>query len=331
MHCARSFPRNAVAHAGGVSSLDLEASEPLSEAPRESGDTAARRVSLAPSSCILSRSMRKTLSSLMVGMLAMAALLASPQNASADPRTAFLLEQLKSDDYRVRTQAALALGASGDEAAVQPLCATLKDAKASVKAAAASALGKLGKASGLVCLEAAAAKEFTPTVKSQMKTAIEELKVATTPAGLQKPPPPGKDSKYYVAIEVTNKTSRPMTEIEPIIRAAAQSKLLSQKGYAVAPKGETTVSGGQIVKSKNLKGFLLIATVDPPAYDSGGNLKQVVRLTVWSYPGKALKGEFALKLTQSNTAKGDKNAEDNLMKLSVESAIDNFLKTADTL
>jgi hypothetical protein len=36
-----------------------------------------------------------------------------PRPALADPRTAFLVEQLKSsDDYRVRTQAALALGAS---------------------------------------------------------------------------------------------------------------------------------------------------------------------------------------------------------------------------
>lgn len=282
-------------------------------------------------SCNLGVNMRKKLTSLAALAVAAAALLSSPRDASADPRTAFLLEQLKSDDYRVRTQAALALGASGDEAAVQPLCGALKDSKASVKAAAASALGKLGKASGLPCLEAASAKEFTPTVKSQLKTAIDELKAATTPLGLQKPPPPGKDSKYYVAIEVTNKTSRPNAEIEPLIRAATQAKLLSQKGYAVAPKGETTVAGGQIVKSKNLKGFLLIATVDPPLYDSGGNLKQVVRVTVWSYPGKALKGEFALKLTQSNTAKGDKNAEDNLMKLSVESAIDNFFKAADTL
>lgn len=288
-------------------------------------------VSRAPRLCILGGSMRKTLSLLVSGIFAVGALSAMPRNAWADPRTSFLLEQLKSDDYRVRTQAALALGASGDEAAVQPLCDALKDKKASVKTAAAAALGKLGKASGLPCLEAASAKEFTPTVKSQMKTSIELLKAATTPAGLQKPPPPGKDSKYYVAIEVTNKTSRPAAEIETLIRSATQTKLLAQKGYAVAPKGESPAAGGQIVRAKKLKGFLLIATVEPPVYDSGGNLKQVVRLTVWTYPGKALQGEFALKVTQSNTAKGDTRSEDALMKASVESAVDNFLKTADTL
>ena len=92
----------------------------------------------------------------------------------------------------------------------------------------------------------------------------------------------------------------------------------------------TAGAGGQIVKGRNLKGFLLIAVVEPPVYE-GGDLKQVVRLTVTSYPGKAIKGEFSLKLTQSNTAKGDKKSEDLLMKMSVESAIDNFLKAADTL
>jgi hypothetical protein len=251
----------------------------------------------------------------------------APRDAHADPRTSFLVDQLKSDDYRVRTQAALALGSSGDDMAVQPLCDALKDSKASVKSAAATALGKLGKPAGLPCLESADAKETAPAVKSQMKSAISALKSG---GGLQAPPPPGKDAKFYIAIEVTNKSGRPTAEIEPLMRAAMQTKLLAQKGYAVAPKGETTGAGGQIVKSRKLKGFVLAAAVDPPIYE-GGNLKQVVRLTVWTYPGKALKGEFSLKLTQSNTAKGDTQSENVLMKMSVESAIDNFLKAADTL
>ena len=107
-------------------------------------------------------------------------------------------------------------------------------------------------------------------------------------------------------------------------------QILAQKGYAVAPKGELSAAGGQIVKAKRLKGFVLSAVVEPPNYD-GTDLKQTVRLTVWSYPGKVLKGEFAIKLSQSNTAKGDTKSEDILMKMSVESAIDSFFKAADTL
>lgn len=289
-----------------------------------------RQARLIPgASCILARGMRRPSSPLALGLLTAFSVLA-PGAAHADPRTSFLVEQLKSSDYRVRTQAALALGASGDDGAVQPLCDALKDSKASVKTAAADALGKLAKPAGLPCLQAAEAKEVSPAVKSQITKSITALKSAGTPGALQAPPPPGKDTKYYVAIEVTNKTGRPITEIEPLMRAAMQTKLLTQKGYAVAPKGEAPGAGGQIVKSRRLKGFLLMAVVEPPVYE-GGDLKQVVRLTVASYPGKAIKGEFSLKLTQSNTAKGDKKSEDILMKLSVESAIDNFLKAADTL
>lgn len=290
---------------------------------------AREALTIPGASCILAGGMRRLSTPLVLGILTAFSVLA-PGAAHADPRTSFLVEQLKSEDYRVRTQAALALGASGDDGAVQPLCDALKDAKASVKTAAADALGKLGKPAGLPCLQAAEAKEFTPAVKSQITKSITALRSVGTPGALQPPPPPSKDAKYYIAIEVTNKTGRPITEVEPLMRAAMQTKLLAQKGYAVAPKGEAPGAGGQIVKSRKLKGFLLMAVVEPPVYE-GGDLKQVVRLTVASYPGKSIKGEFSLKLTQSNTAKGDKKSEDLLMKMIVESAIDNFLKAADTL
>lgn len=263
-------------------------------------------------------------------IVAVSTVLIAPFDARADLRTSFLVDQLKSDDLRVRAQAAQALGASGDDAAVQALCDAMSANKAPVKIAAAASLGKLGKPGGLACLQPLEAKEKDASVKSQIQKSIASLKSAGTPAGLQKPPPPDRDSKYYVAIDVTNKTSRPGPEIEGIMRAAMQAKLLAQKGYAIAPKGEAQAAGGQIVKNMKLKGFVLTAVVEPPSYE-GTDLKQTVRLTVWTYPGKVLKGEFALKMSQSDTKKGDTASEDVLMKLSVESAIDNFLKVADTL
>lgn len=258
------------------------------------------------------------------------ALMSSPRLARSDVRTTFLVEQAKSADVLVRTQALIALGASGDDASVQPLCDALSDSKAPVKIAAAAALVKLGKAKGLPCLQVAEAKEKDFAVKSQIQKSAAALKTAGVPPGLQKPPPPDKDAKFYVAVDVANKTSRPAADIDVVLRGAMQVKLLAQKGYAVAPKGEVSSQGGQIVKSKKLKGFLLTASAEAPIYE-GTDLKQTVRLTVWSYPGKVLKGEFAVKLSQSNTKKGDTASEDLLMKMSVESAIDNFLKVADTL
>jgi hypothetical protein len=229
----------------------------------------------------------------------------TPESARAEPRVAYLIEQLKtSEDYRVRTQAALGLGASGDDAAVKPLCDALGDANVSVKVAAAAALGKLGKPAGLPCLKVAQGKETAPSVKAQIDKSIAALDQGGGSSGgaASTPPPPGADTKFYVAIQITNKTSRPAAEIDGIVRAALQDKILAKKGYAVAPKNETAAQGGQIVKSKKLKGFFLIATVEAPVY-GGGDLTQLVRVTMWTYPDKSLQGEFAPKLTQSGTPK----------------------------
>jgi ABC-type transporter MlaC component len=248
--------------------------------------------------------------------------------ASAQTKTADLAKQLKSDDYRVRTQAALALGSSGDEAAIKPLCDALADENASVKTAAAAALGKLTKPASLKCLEAAIAKEAVPAIKTTMQKSIDALKAPSTAAAA--PPPPGKDAKFYVAIEITNKSKRPTTEVEAIVRAAMQAKLLSKTGYSVAPKGETTAQGGQIVKSKKLKGFVLMATVEDPVY-ANGSLAVKFSVAMATYPDKSIQGSFSPKLTQSNTPAKDTKSEDALFKLCAESAIDSFVKVAASL
>jgi hypothetical protein len=255
-----------------------------------------------------------------------------PRAVQADPRTSYLADQLKSnDDYRVRTQAALALGASGDDAAVKPLCDALGDSNASVKVAAAAALGKLGKPAGLPCLESARKRESAPSVKSQIEKSVASLQGGgSSGAGGAPPPPPDAKTKVYVAIQVTNKTSRGAGDVDALIRAAMQEKLLAKPGYAVAPKSETPAQGGPIVKSKKLKGFFLIATVEAPVYE-GGNLSQTVRISMWSYPDKALQGEFAPRLTQSGTPKKDAESEDALMKMCVENAIESFQKVVASL
>jgi hypothetical protein len=261
----------------------------------------------------------------------------APRAALAEQRVAYLIEQLKaSDDYRVRTQAALGLGASGDDAAIKPLCDALGDGNSSVKVAAAAALGKLGKPAGLPCLKAAQGRESAPSVKAQIEKSITTLGQAS-PAGtsggsstLAAPPPPGSDTRFYVAIQVTNKTSRPAAEVEAITRSAMQEKILAKKGYAVAPKAESSAQGGQIISAKKLKGFFLVATVEAPSY-AGGDLTQLVRVTMWSYPSKALQGEFTPKLTQSGTLKGDTESENLLIKMCIENAIESFQKVAASL
>jgi hypothetical protein len=277
-------------------------------------------------SAIFARRMRPLV--FVLALIASGACSLSPVAAWAESRTDTLAAQLRTnDDYRVRTQAALALGASGDERAVTPLCEGLGDSNVSVRVAAAAALGKLAKPAAAPCLKVASAKESSASVKAQIQKSLAAVEGG---ASADAPPPPGPDAKFYVALQVTNKTGRSSADVDALVRSAVQTKLLARPGYAVAPRGETVAQGGQIVKSKKLKGFFLMATIEAPTHD-GANLTQVVRVTMASYPAKSLQGEFAPKLTWSDTPKGDVASENELMKMCVESAIETFQKVAASL
>src|SRR6478736_3225616 len=107
----------------------------------------------------------------------------------------YFIDQLtNATDFRVRTQAALALGASEDKAAVSPLCNALDDTNDTVRSAAAAALGRLKNPKGLPCLKAHLG-ESSPSVLSVIDRSAKSL--AGGKSG--KPPPPGPNDTFYVA------------------------------------------------------------------------------------------------------------------------------------
>src|SRR5882762_2008539 len=118
-------------------------------------------------------------------------------SASAEGRVGFLIEQLKTaSDFRLRTQAALALGASDDPSATAPLCEALDDTSDSVRSAAAAALGKLRSPAGLPCLRDHMT-DSNASVRSVIERSAKALQGSTWPS---KPPPPGPSDTFYVAI-----------------------------------------------------------------------------------------------------------------------------------
>lgn len=244
--------------------------------------------------------------------------------AFAQSKLDALIKQLiSSDDFRIRTQAALALGASADSAAVAPLCSALKkDANASVRTASAAALGKLKKAAGGPCLADAKQKEREPTVLAQIDRAM---------ADLGETPPPGPDAKFYISVQVTNKTTRTNEEIESLVRSAAVTSLLGTKAIAVAPRSESAAQARAILKAKNLRGFVMLVTVDAPNY-SGGKLSVSVGVSLWTYPEQSLKGTGGRKTaTQENTPTKDVASETELLKLVVQSAAEGFSREVTKL
>ncbi|HEU4532592.1 MAG TPA: hypothetical protein VFS00_00695, partial [Polyangiaceae bacterium] len=57
----------------------------------------------------------------------------------------------------------------------------------------------------------------------------------------------------------------------------------------------------------------------------------VVRVTMSSYPGKELKGEFAPRLTQSDTPSSDRASEDALIRMALEKALESFDKVVASM
>jgi len=228
----------------------------------------------------------------------------------ADTRLQFLSDQLRyppaagqADDFRVRTNAALALGATNDEGAVAPLCGGLDDPSAVVRQAAAVGLKKLARPSSLGCLQKHLAGETNDGVKSQIQHAIEAVSGAA----------PVANAKYYVAISpITNSTGRSADDVERIVHGAIVAKLAQLGGYQLAPRGESPADAKTTVSSRSLKGFYLSVGVDKFDY-SNGNLRVGVKIAVSSYPGKDLRGEVPAGATLPGARPGDTASEDQLM------------------
>lgn len=264
------------------------------------------------------------------GFVLAALVLGVPGAAFADGRTQFLVDRLKypqTEDFRVRTNAALQLGATNDGAAVQPLCGALDDPSEVVRSAAAVALGRLHKPEATPCLKTHQGTEKNDQVKLQIARALEGLGGDSSGGGGGDDAPKFMpNAKFYVAIStVSHQTGRPQAEMEKVVAGAIRSKFASMNDYQLAPRGENADTAKSVISKRKFKsGYYLAIAVDAFDY-SNGNLRVSVKLAVSSYPGKDLKGEVGpLRLTQTGVRAGDHGAEDNLLGMAAQKAVEQF-------
>ena len=271
-------------------------------------------------------------------LVAMTALVL-PTVASADQRTDFLITRLQyppaqgvSDDFRVRTNAALALGATNDDSAVQPLCKGLDDPNDVVRQSVAVAMKRLAKPAALNCLKAHLSTEYSSDVKLQMTRAITALSSSgggssggsDTSTADTYTPKNNPSAKFYVATSaITNNTGRTQSDVDRIVLSSVRGKLDTMGKYQIAPNGEQSDAAKAAISKRKLKGFYLSLSVDKFDY-SGGNLRVRVRCSVFTYPGKSLLGEVPSGLTQNGVTQPDKSAEEQLMGMAAERAVELF-------
>jgi hypothetical protein len=258
----------------------------------------------------------------LIAVALLVTLLATPARSADDSITRMSRELRNNEDFRVRTQAALALGASKDKRAVLPLCDGLEDSNTTVRAAAAAGIGKLA-LGGTDCLKGRLEYETSASVKSVIEKALEKVKSAQKPAVTSA-------TRYYVAVgPTTDKTGRGGAEIDDMVRAALEEKTSGLDGYVVAPRDESLSQAKAVTqKFKNLKAFFLWPKVLPPEY-SGGKLTVRFEIAVFTYPGKAMKGTIPLKLTMSDMTSVDRATENDLIRRAADSAFERFAGNAD--
>jgi len=229
------------------------------------------------------------------------------------------------EDFRVRTQAALALGASKSDRAVQPLCSALGDQNTTVRAASAAALGRLALRAGQPCLEKRLGGETSDVVKATIQKALELIKGGAGNAE----PAFASDTKFYVSIGKTNdKTGRNGSEVDGIVRTAMTSKIGQTTGLVAAPPNETPAEAKRrLAAHAAVKGFFLSPGVSPPDY-SNGNLKMKIEVAMLSYPEKNLIGSFSVNLTEPGVSPGSTDSENELIAMAAERAIEKFMLIA---
>jgi hypothetical protein len=261
------------------------------------------------------------------------AFMVDPRTLLADDRTAFLIDRLKyppaagqSDDFRVRTNAALQLGRTNDDAAVEPLCTALNDPSDVVRLAVAAGLKRLARSAAIPCLNARVALETNDAARTQMQQTVVALGAGGGGGGGGASANVA-NAKYYIALsKVTNNTGRPQADVDAVILPAIQAKLASLGSAQVAPTGESPTAARGVISSRHLKGYYFSILVDKFDY-SGGNLRVKVKLAIFTYPGKDLRGEVPVSPVQSGVQPGDKASEDNLMGLAAGHAVELFAQS----
>ncbi len=222
-------------------------------------------------------------------------------------------------DFRVRTQAALALGASSSTRAIEPLCGGLDDRSSTVRAASAAALGKLAKG-GLDCLKRQLEKEEKDAVRKLIAKAIERLEEVAAPTITDA-------HKYYVLFEVKDETGRGADAVTAVVQKGAQLGVQTLNEFVLAPAAQSEEDAKALLaKHSQLAGGLLSTKVYSTF--AGGTLTVKLEVAIFTFPDKNLKGTFSKTVSMSGLAAKSEAAENELIQAAAEGVVKTYSQAA---
>lgn len=243
-----------------------------------------------------------------IALVCACVLVAAVAGAQTD-RSQYFIDLLSSStSFSVRAQAALALGRVPPTPQVRTaLTAALRDDEPAVRAAAASAMERLADAQLLAPLRTAVATERDATVRDAERRAITALERApaaatrvaaasvsasgssTTAAAATTQPRSTGTPRYYVGIGVPGDNSASLSAAELTeLQAYITSQVGGLEGVVLAPNGEATAAATRALRTNQLVGYFVDASVVSIEQDATGTSARV-SVILASYPGRDMR------------------------------------------
>lgn len=245
-----------------------------------------------------------------IALVCACVLVAAVAGAQTD-RSQYFIDLLSSStSFSVRAQAALALGRVPPTPQVRTaLTAALRDDEPAVRAAAASAMERLADAQLLAPLRTAVAAERDATVRDAERRAIAALERApaaatrvaaatasvsassssTTAAAATTQPRSTGTPRYYVGIGVPGDNSASLSAAELTeLQAYITSQVAGVEGVVLAPNGEATAAATRALRTNQLVGYFVDASVVSIEQDATGTSARV-SVILASYPGRDMR------------------------------------------
>ena len=229
--------------------------------------------------------------------------------------------ELSNPDFRVRATAALALGKTHDATARVPLEQLLADPNPAVRSAAAAALGVLGDAAASAALDRAAAKEASPSVKSQMTSNSEALKRILTLQGVQ------------VIVQIGNMKNGSGVrgdQLADVLRGSAGGRARTMTNVLVAGPQDAALL--QRAADKHVPVMVLDGLITHVVEgQSSGNVtvQAQVEFSMRKIPDQTLKGTLTGAATSVGSPSANPLRLSQLQDQAVDGAVESALRGAD--
>ncbi len=219
----------------------------------------------------------------------------------ADDKAVLLLLLREGNSFRVRARAALALGQLGDDRAIGPLEAALRDPHVAVRAAAARSLGQVGTRRSVMPLRVAAADSARP-VADQAKTALRmiaarELARGVPQSALADAEPRRRrtlsGARYAVVLgDMRSRMSVPGLDLVAMLGDRISAELDGLARVAVFAPDEVSDSVARELRRGRLRSFRIEGTLD--CVDGGirageHTMRCQVSLLLMDEPGRTLR------------------------------------------